>query len=135
MSERQYASPVVVQGGKAAPLHRITFDDKFRDEAWVQRLLFEHPELIPFEELEPALKGSIAIASEVESGAGPIDILFVNDDGLFTMVETKLWRNPQSRREVVSQLTDYAASMAKMTYEELCEAVCPDPRKCPSWMI
>ena len=123
MSERQYASPVIVRDGKAVPLHRLAFDDDFHDEEWVQELLFAHPELLPFEELEPAFKGSIAIAREVESGAGPLDILFVNDDGFFTVVETKLWRNPQSRREVVSQLIHYAAELAKKSYEELCEAV------------
>lgn len=123
MSDRPYAMPVVVRGGKAAPLFRLDFDDAFHDEDWIQQLLFENAGLIPFEELEPAFKGSVAVAREVESGAGPVDILCVNADGLITIVETKLWRNPQSRREVVSQLIDYAAGLAKKTYEDLAEAV------------
>jgi hypothetical protein len=123
MTERQYATPVVVRAGKTVPLHRVGFDDAFHDEDWVQRLLFENPNLIPFEEMEPAFKGSVPVAREVESGAGPVDILCVNADGLLTVVETKLWRNPQSRREVVSQLIDYAAALAKKTYDELANAV------------
>lgn len=123
MSERQYANPVIIRAGKAAPLHRADFDDGFHDEDWIQQMIFGNPELIPFEELEPAFKGSIAVAREVESGAGPVDILCVNADGLLTVVETKLWRNPESRREVVSQLIDYAAELAKKSYEELAEAL------------
>jgi hypothetical protein len=49
-----YATPLLVQNKLASPLHRIKFGDNFRDEDWLQELLFEHPELIPFDEIEPA---------------------------------------------------------------------------------
>jgi hypothetical protein len=52
-----------------------------------------------------------------------VDVLCVNAEGLLTVVETKLWRNPQSRREVVSQLIDYAAGLSKMEYEDLDSAI------------
>ena len=123
MSQPQFATPFIVKDDKAAPLHRIEFDDSFRDEDWLQEMLFDHPELIPFYEIEPAFKDSVAVAREVESGSGPIDILYVNPDGLLTLVETKLWRNPESRRVVVSQLIDYAASLARMSYDELKDAI------------
>jgi hypothetical protein len=123
MSQRQFATPLLIQDGKVVTLHRVEFQDNFHDETWVQELLFSHPELIPFEELEPAFKGSIAVAREVESGAGPADVLFVNSDGLLTIVETKLWRNPQARREVVSQLIHYAAGFANMEYKDLVAAI------------
>jgi hypothetical protein len=123
MGERQYATPVLIQDGKVVTLHRAAFGDDFHDEDWIQELLFSHPELIPFEELEPAFKGSVPVAREVESGAGPVDVLCVNAEGLLTVVETKLWRNPQSRREVVSQLIDYAAGLSKLEYEDLDSAI------------
>jgi len=123
ISHNAHARPVLIQNEEVAPLHRIEFDDNFRDEDWLQKLLFKHPELIPFDEIEPAFKNSVAVAREVESGAGPIDILYVNPDGFLTLVETKLWRNPESRRSVVAQLIDYAASLAKMSYDQLKDAV------------
>ena len=123
MIERQYATPIVIQQGICTPLHRVEFADDFHDEDWIQQLLFDHPELIPFEELEPAFKGSVCVAREVNVGAGPMDLLCINADGLITIVETKLWRNPQSRREVVSQLIDYAAELATKSYEDLADAV------------
>jgi hypothetical protein len=123
MNQSQYATPLLIKNGKAAPLHRIVFDDDFRDENWLQQLLFDHPHLIPFDEIEPAFKGSVAVAREVESGSGPIDIIYCNADGLLTLVETKLWRNPESRRTVVSQLINYAAELSKMTGELLAKAL------------
>jgi len=54
MNQSQYATPLLIKNGKAAPLHRIVFDDDFRDENWLQQLLFDHPHLIPFDEIEPA---------------------------------------------------------------------------------
>jgi hypothetical protein len=123
MSQHQYSTPIIIQNEKAIPLHRIEFDEQFRDEDWLQELLFEHPELIPFEEIDPLFRGSVGVAREVESGVGPIDILYVNSDGLLTLVETKLWRNPESRREAVAQIINYAAELAETGYEQLAQAV------------
>jgi len=123
MSKGQYSKPLVVEGDTATPLERIAFDDTPRNEDWLQELLFAHPELIPFEELDPLFRNSVPVAREVESGAGPIDVLYVNADGLLTLVETKLWRNPQSRREAVAQIINYAAVLSKATYEQLSQAV------------
>ncbi len=123
MSKGQYSRPLIVEGDRATTLERIEFDDTPRNEDWLQDLLFTHPELVPFEELDPLFRNSVPVAREVESGSGPIDILYVNADGLLTLVETKLWRNPQSRREAVAQIINYAAVLSKTTYEELSQAV------------
>ena len=55
----------------------------------------------------------------MRTAAGPIDALFVNRHGLLTIVECKLWRNPQARREVVGQILDYAKELARWDYEDL----------------
>jgi hypothetical protein len=39
------------------------------------------------------------------------------------VVVTKLWRNPESRRAVVTQALDYAAAVSRMTYAEFEQAV------------
>jgi len=39
-----------------------------------------------------------------------LDHLFVDQRGILTLVETKLFENPESRREVVGQLIEYAAN-------------------------
>lgn len=119
MDTRPYATPLVIASGKTSPLLRVEFSDLSRDEDWLQTLLFDHAELLPFEELDPLFRNSIPVAREVETGVGPVDIVYVNSDGLLTLVETKLWRNPEARREVVAQLINYAAAVSKMTYRDL----------------
>ena len=123
MSERSFAKPLLIQNDNTRSLERIQFDDDFRDEDWLQSLLYEHPEILPFDELDPLFRDSVPLAREVESGSGPIDIVYGNDDGLITLVETKLWRNPGSRREVVAQLINYAAELTKMSYEDFASAI------------
>lgn len=51
--------------------------------------------------------------------AGTLDILLVNADGLPIVVEAKLARNSQSRREVVGQVIDYVSALTALTVDEL----------------
>src|SRR5271157_1316590 len=50
---------------------------------------------------------------------GRVDAVYVNEHGRLTIVECKLWQNPQSRREVVSQSLDYVDALSKWTYSDL----------------
>jgi hypothetical protein len=43
----------------------------------------------------------------------------VNELGMLTLVECKLWRNPEARRKVVAQILDYAQEMSRMSYDYL----------------
>jgi hypothetical protein len=63
------------------------------------------------------------VARELPTAAGPLDLLFINPRGYLTLVETKLWRNPTARREVVGQLIDYTKEIARWSYGELLEAI------------
>lgn len=54
---------------------------------------------------------------------GFIDNLYISPAGEVTVVEAKLWRNPEARRKVVGQILDYAAALASMSYEDLEDAV------------
>ncbi|WP_437290971.1 hypothetical protein [Sorangium sp. So ce406] len=51
--------------------------------------------------------------------AGVLDILLVNAEGLPVVVEAKLARNAQSRREVVGQVVDYVSALTSFTVDEL----------------
>jgi hypothetical protein len=54
---------------------------------------------------------------------GYIDNLFISADGYLTIIETKLWRNPEARREVVGQILDYAKELSKWTFTDLDKSV------------
>lgn len=110
----------------ALNLEKLTFmkdDVAVYNEAWLQRLLFTHPEILPIDEIEPIFKPLIPICRELPTKAGPVDNVFINSEGLITLVECKLWRNPDARRDVVGQILDYAKEISAWNYEDLQEAV------------
>jgi len=49
--------------------------------------------------------------------------MFISPSGLLSLVETKLWRNPESLREVVGQILDYATLISSWSYSYLEERV------------
>jgi len=123
MGTYQLATPLIVRGKEAVRLHRMPFNERSFDESWLQELLFHHPALIPFHEIEPVFSDSLSVVRELPTPAGPLDLLFINPKGFLTLVETKLWRNPEARRSVVAQIIDYAKEMTRWTYEDLIHAL------------
>ena len=94
------------------------------DEAWVQRLIFAHPEILPVSEFDEAAGDLIPIARELPTDAGhAIDDFFVSPNGSLVVVETKLWKNPEKHRTVVAQVIDYAQQMAQWSYDKLDDMV------------
>ncbi len=125
MSEKQFCTPVIITDKtcRGQRLHHIPFGKPPFGEDRLQELLAEHPELIPINEIEPAFSPLIFLGREVENKAGKADLIYSNPSGYLTIVETKLWSNPESRREAVVQLVDYAAAISNWSFENLCDAV------------
>jgi hypothetical protein len=87
-------------------------------------LVFAHPEILPLTDLEPGIGRIAAVTVELSlPGAGFADVLLVSEHGRLIIVECKLWRNPQARREVVVQVLDYARELAHYDYEDLQRAI------------
>ncbi|MGQ0629288.1 MAG: hypothetical protein ACT4PL_14450, partial [Phycisphaerales bacterium] len=123
MNRRQFCTPHLVTTQGATPLERIVFDDRSIREGWFQDLLYKNPSLIPIDEIEEVFGPLVPIARELPTRAGPVDVVYINPRGYITLVETKLFRNPEARREVVAQILDYASAMSGWTYQDLCQAV------------
>lgn len=94
-------------------------DESGYREAFLQQLVFQHPELIPMHEIEPALVPLVSVCTELPTPAGPVDNLWITPTGNLVLGECKLVRNSQSRREVVAQALDYARGIADWRYENL----------------
>jgi hypothetical protein len=114
---------VSVTAPRARVLEQVPFGDPAIDEAWLQRLLERHPEVLPLAELDYSFGPLRFVARELSTGVGPLDLLAVSPSGFLTVVETKLYRNPQSRREVLGQILDYCSRLATWSYEDLVAAV------------
>lgn len=121
---RQHATPLLLRdGAPTAPLKLTPLSADAAEgaivEADIQQLVHEHPCLLPIEEIDPTFKGPVAICRELRTPAGPIDNFLVTPSGLPVLVECKLWRNPEGRREVVGQILDYAKELSRWTQPDL----------------
>jgi hypothetical protein len=117
-------SPVLIpSAGGLQRLERIQLGAGLHDEEWLQALIFEQPTLLPITRIEPGFGSPVAAAREVPCGHGYIDNLYLTPAGEIILVETKLWRNVQARREVVAQALDYVSALMKMGYEAFEAAV------------
>lgn len=122
-----YADSVLITNdGKAVSLERkplVGEGESLFSEKWLQHVLFANPRALPTAEITPRLGTLIPICMELQTGAGPADLLYVTSGGQVVLVETKLWRNPEARREVVAQILDYAKQLAGWNYEDLAREV------------
>lgn len=102
------------QGNKLVEMRESQYDS----EDMLQRLLAEHPNLIAGEQVNSAaprrwllVRREAGIPGE-EGGYGrwSADHLFLDQDGIPTIVEVKRSADTRIRREVVGQMLDYAAN-------------------------
>jgi hypothetical protein len=86
----------------------------------VQKLLGDNPQiLLNIDGLAiPPFDKAIAIR-EYRTQRGPIDIVYITDNGDIILVETKLLKNPESHRTVVAQAIDYAKAFANEDVQSL----------------
>lgn len=118
---RRDCDPVWVDpSGHRRVLTRVARRDREKyNEPFLQETLDECPDVLPAEEFAEDFAPLISLGREIETQAGYIDNLFISPTGKLTIVETKLWRNPQSTREAVAQTIDYAACVSHWSYEDL----------------
>jgi hypothetical protein len=86
--------------------------DKTLEEA-LQTLLEKYPQIIPGTQIDPVSEDPpnfVLLSREMPVGGWSLDHLFVDQKGVLTLVETKLFQNPESRREVIGQIIEYAAN-------------------------
>ncbi|BBQ00933.1 hypothetical protein BSFA1_60610 (plasmid) [Burkholderia sp. SFA1] len=92
-------------------------------EADIQAYVHAHPACLPIAEIDAIFSGPVAVCRELYTSAGPIDVFMVTPSGLPVLVECKLWRNPEARREVVGQILDYAKELSRWSSSDLQRAV------------
>lgn len=131
----QTGRPRLLKGGRALPLEPVPLLHNDISEGRLQELLDQCPDLLPIEEIGAGWGPLVSLGREVPTDAGPMDNLYVSPAGEITLVEAKLWRNPEARRKVVGQVLDYAAALRRMSYEDLDVGVCGGTAKRAIWDI
>jgi hypothetical protein len=123
-----FSAPLIVRSDSTSerlvrvPLSGAASTDAY-SEAWLQDLLYRHSDALPISEIDDSFSGMIPVCREMDTTAGPLDVLYVTPGGRLVIVEAKLWRNPEARRKVIGQILDYAKELSRWNYETLDAAV------------
>jgi hypothetical protein len=106
---------LIMEGGQIRPVESTKFllEEKLHD------YLEQFPELVPFDEVEDRPAKITVIGREVAVPSGSIDLSFLDLKGRLTVVETKLAKNPEARREVIGQIIEYASFVSQWSYDHL----------------
>ncbi|MEM9948340.1 MAG: hypothetical protein AAF810_20090 [Cyanobacteria bacterium P01_D01_bin.36] len=111
------------ENGKHAMLPRVQLTERDKkvgyDEAFIENILFEHPEILPISEIDATYQNPVSVCTQLSTEAGILDVLYITPTGRLVILEAKLWRNPEAKRKVIAQLLDYAAALARWSYEDL----------------
>jgi hypothetical protein len=108
------------KGHSAVRARRLPLGDTAgRSEAWLRDTLFQHPQILPIEDIEPSFGPLAPLCCELRTEVGSVDTVFICPNGRLTLVECKLWRNPEARRSVVAQILDYASAIKRWSYSDL----------------
>lgn len=129
MSDRNTQTAIVVPGVSIKTLKRLPrVHDRF-DEGYLQELLRDHPELLPITDIRSDAGQLLCIGREIAVASGSIDNLYLSTSGYPVIVETKLWRNPEARRQVLAQVLDYIKDVARKDFDWIDEQweVCRKP--------
>lgn len=120
---RQHSTPLMISSDgtkvSAASLLELGVGGHGMSEAAIQDLIHRFPTCLPIAEIDPLFVNAVPICRELTTPAGAIDNLLVTPSGLPVLVECKLWRNPEGRREVIGQILDYAKELALWSSSDL----------------
>ena len=119
MNEKMNKKPVIISNGNIKKLNKVLLNSNTFKESWLQEILYDEPFILPTNEIDSVYSNLIPIGREIPVPSGFVDNFYISSKGYLVIVETKLWRNPESRREVVGQILDYAKDIQQWDYEDL----------------
>jgi hypothetical protein len=106
-------------GGTPEIVKRVPRGEARREHA-LRDLIHDNPTIMPVHDLDPSYGRLFTVTKELNiPGVGFVDVLLADERGRLVVVECKLWRNPEARREVVGQILDYARELSAYGYEGL----------------
>ncbi len=94
---------------------RLEAPSGFQDERALHDLVEQAPQLLPLAGT-PTLS---VLGREVRLGTGFADLLAIESSGRPVVIEVKLAYNAEARRAVISQVLTYAASLFRLSREQL----------------
>ena len=120
---RQQGTPYFISETNSFQLERIPLNEKHFQENWLQKIIHKNPQILPIDDIESGFAPLISLGREISTSVGYIDNLYISPNGYLTIVETKLWKNPEAKREVVGQIIDYAKELTNWNFTKLTDGV------------
>jgi hypothetical protein len=120
---RPQGTPYFISETNSFQLERIPLNEKHFQENWLQKIIHKNPQILPIDDIESGFAPLISLGREISTSVGYIDNLYISPNGYLTIVETKLWRNPEAKREVVGQIIDYAKELTNWNFTKLNDGV------------
>ncbi len=103
----------------------VSLESRFAAEADLEQAIAAHPEVLPSEDL--GLGPLVALGTQLDFGAGPIDLLAADPSGRLAIVEFKRGSENPDIRKVVAQLLDYGSSLWRAQYTDVARRCVPTP--------
>lgn len=100
-----------------------TPEGEFAEEMEMQELVKDNPDIIPLSDLGEDIPPLLVVGRESSLPNGAPDLICVDENGLVTVVECKLAKNPEVKRKVVGQILGYGAYLWKYSYEEFDQSI------------
>lgn len=85
----------------------------YTNEEALEMLIAQSPHLLP-----GLVETEMVVVRQLTLPVGYVDIVGVDTNGDITIVECKLKKNPEIRREVIGQVLAYASALWQLSYEE-----------------
>ena len=109
----------------------VPMDEKKHDKEIIfQNLIKKYPDLIPGDQINSEnprrwlFVGEEVYFPTLEGGGLKLDLLFLDQNGIPTLVELKKANNPDLKKDVVAQILEYGANiLLSMDYRDIRERV------------
>lgn len=89
----------------------------YTNEEALETLIAQSPHLLP-----GLAEAEMVVVRQLTLSVGYVDMVGVDTNGEITIVECKLKKNPEIRREVVGQVLAYASALWRLSYEDFDQA-------------
>jgi len=100
-----------------------TPEGEFTQETEMQELVKDNPDIIPLSDLGDDIPPMLVVGRESSLPNGNPDLICVDENGLITVIECKLAKNPEVKRKVVGQILGYGAYLWQSSYEDFDESI------------
>jgi hypothetical protein len=93
-------------------------DSGFRDESEMRKLVQEHPEVLPLDDIAAGTAPIMVIGRNCPLPGGKADVIGVDEDGLLTIVQCRVSLEGGDTGLPVGQILGYAAALWGRSYDE-----------------